>query len=250
MRWGKRFLHRRLVFIRETLNGSRDFAEAAGERRIPHFARAHTRFDQSAYGCGNCALARTNNFFARITLRESEAVTDRARISGHLGADKFAHLVYGETCSAVSVIHNGTLLIPTKSKRLVIHAIKVLMLDVVHNRLPLDRTAFIPACREARICTGISFVGCNGADLCRARHGAAITHDVPLCPFSFRSIRQPMNAIKRPTAATAIITTSLRRNPRPIATSAPAKIHGARQQMSAHSAHKLPMPISAPPRFL
>jgi len=151
MRCRKRLLHRLLVFIRETFDGARDFAEATSTRRITHFAHAHTRLDQSAHGCGNCARARVNNFFARMTLRESEAVTDRARISGHLCADKFAHLVYGEPCPAVSVVNNRALLICAKSKRLVSNALKVFVLYMVQNRLSLDWATFGAAHRAARL---------------------------------------------------------------------------------------------------
>jgi len=123
--WRKCFFHRRLAFIRETFDSSRDFAEATGARRIAHFARAHTRLDQPAYSCGNGALAHVNNFFARITLRESEAVTDWPRISDHLCADKFTRLVYAETGPTVFVVNNRTLLISAKSKRLVTNALKM-----------------------------------------------------------------------------------------------------------------------------
>jgi len=142
MRWRRPFLHRCLAFLRETFDGSRDFTEATGARRIAHFTRAHTRFDQPAYGCGNCALARANNFFACVTLRESEAVTDRARVSGHLCADRFANLVYGEPCPAVSIVNNWALLVCAKSKRFVTHALEMFVLYVVQNRLSFDWATF------------------------------------------------------------------------------------------------------------
>jgi len=104
-----------------------------------------------------------NNFFARVTLREPEAVTDRPRISCCLCANKFAHLVYAETGLAVPVVNNGALLISAKSKRLVTNALKMFVLYVVQNRLSFDGAAFSSARRAPRLSFRIRLADYNVA---------------------------------------------------------------------------------------
>jgi hypothetical protein len=145
MRWRKRFLHRRLVFIRETFDGSRDFAEATGAGRIAHFASAHAGFDQATHDCRDRARARAHNFFACVTLRESKAITDRAVVAFRFRCDQFAHIIDRKARSTIAVIDDFTIRIGTEPISFAFHAIEMLVSDVMKYRLTFDRPAFSSA---------------------------------------------------------------------------------------------------------
>ena len=154
------------MLCRKPIDCSIDFTEAAHSCRVAHFARAHAGLDQSANRCGNRALPGALDLFASIAFAKSEAVTDRSLVTLSLCSDKFPKIIDGEARSLISVIDDGAMRFSAEAICLAIHAIKMFVLDVMKNRLTLDRTAFSPARRAARICIRIFFIYHNATGFC------------------------------------------------------------------------------------
>ncbi len=154
------------MLCQKPIDCSIDFTEATHSRRIPHFARAHADLDQSANRCGNRALPGALGLFAGIAFGKPEAVADWSLVTLRFCCNKFPKIMDGEARSFVSVIDDGAMRFSAEAVCLAIHAIKMFMLDVMENRLPLDWAAFDPTRRAARICIRNFFINDNSTGFC------------------------------------------------------------------------------------
>jgi len=106
------------------------------------------------------------DLFASIAFAKSEAVTNRTCVTLYFRSDRFPKVIDGEARSFVSVIDDGAMGFSAVAISLAIHAIKMFVLDVMKNRLTLDRTAFSPARRAARIQIWGASINHNATGFC------------------------------------------------------------------------------------